>query len=85
MGGIFCFQAHACDSRDLVHMSPELCKFTLCDWRIPKYPSGDSSADTEILYQEELHLQRERAPLEKAREMGLDRGGQWHNTRHGGC
>ncbi|KAH6988031.1 hypothetical protein BKA56DRAFT_285397 [Ilyonectria sp. MPI-CAGE-AT-0026] len=85
VGDLFGFQARACDTWDFVRMSPELCKFTRCDWGIPKYPSGNSSADIEILYQKELHLQHERALLNKAREMCLDRSSQVAQTGHGGC
>lgn len=59
-------------------MSPELCRFTRCDWRIPKYPSGNSSADIEILYKKsftyntrELHSKR----LEKCAQIVV---AKWH-------
>lgn len=71
MGDFSSFKHHACSSSTFtfVHMSPELCKFTLCDWRIPEKPSDDSTHDIEVLYQEQLRLQREKDPLERAREV----------------
>ncbi|KAK7424495.1 hypothetical protein QQX98_000460 [Neonectria punicea] len=57
-------------------MSPELCKFTLCDWRIPEQVGSDvdSNAAIEALYQEQLRLQREEDQLEKARDLARDHG-----------
>lgn len=69
MGDISSFKYDAGSPFKLVHMSPELCKFTLCDWRTPEKPSDDSAHDIEVLYQEQLRLQLEKSPLERAREI----------------
>lgn len=53
-----------------VHLSPQLCKFTLCDWRAPPDfdRGGDANAAIDELYEEQLRLERENSPLEKARD-----------------
>lgn len=68
---IRCFREAASDFSSFAHYSPELCKFTLCDWRVPQGLDGtkdNATAAIESLYQEQLHLERENSPLELARE-----------------
>ena len=58
-GGYMGFQAASCSPRwPIVHLSPELCKFTLCDWRVPRWEKfdGDANAAVEAMYQEQLQL-----------------------------
>lgn len=48
---------------EMAFVSPEICKFFICDRRVPK---GDATVDD--LYAEQLRLEAENDPLERARE-----------------
>lgn len=66
------FQFASCSPRgSVVHLSPNICKFTLCDWRLPSWDSydGNANAAVEVMYQEQLQLERDDAPLERARQV----------------
>ena len=72
------FKNVAADFTRCIPFSHELCKFSLCDWRMPQEFNSGSDANTavELLYQEQLRLEREQGPLEAARaavRSGADR------------
>lgn len=75
MATIDSFRRDASEFQRFIHFSPELCKFTICDWRVPQdFGGADNNATTAIesLYQDQLRLERERSPLELAREAVRD-------------
>ena len=56
-------ERHSHGSPDRAFISPEVCKFFICDRRVPK---GEMTVDD--LYAEQLCLEAENDPLERARE-----------------
>lgn len=74
IGGFMRFKMNAGSLITFVHRSPEICMFTICDWRIPEGFNDDTDANAAVrkLYQEQLRLEREQDPLEQAREAVRD-------------
>ncbi|CAM1509013.1 Fc.00g027520.m01.CDS01 [Cosmosporella sp. VM-42] len=63
------FKSYAAGRTAVAIASPQLCKFTLCDWRVPPgFETGqDANVAVDALYEEQLRLEREQDQLEKAR------------------
>ncbi|KAM5362791.1 hypothetical protein ACJZ2D_012323 [Fusarium nematophilum] len=71
MGDIHNFQYRVYNIRDLDlwWCSPELCKFALCDWRIPRYAKDYGDAGVEDMYQKQLGRERKNDRREQARAL----------------
>ncbi|KPM39564.1 hypothetical protein AK830_g6992 [Neonectria ditissima] len=54
---------------DLYWASPELCKFALCDWRVPRYRKDYNSAGLNDIYKRHLRRVRKNDRVEQARAL----------------
>ncbi|KAF7552509.1 hypothetical protein G7Z17_g4261 [Cylindrodendrum hubeiense] len=83
MGDIHAFQRRVYKIRDLDlwWCSAELCKFALCDWRIPRYAKDYNNTGLEDMYQKQLGRERKNDRREQARalvrEINLKRAQYW--------
>lgn len=71
MGDIRSFQHHVFNFRDLdlYWASAELCKFALCDWRVPRYTTDYNNAGLEEMYKKQLRHVRKNDRYEQARVL----------------